>query len=160
MRDSMTAKSSRWASIGVEDKPEMAENTARVRPTMALGAPAWYAGGTLAITSSSPTAPFPTTPHPHVFPTFAHAHEEKARPYILVCGGYWSQWVVDLDYDEDVLGFGGGAGVEMEIDRTKRLFFDVRYIEGQTRKYQEGINVDESNTVIIPARLGVTWEIR
>lgn len=83
-----------------------------------------------------------------------------ARPYLVVCGGYWKQWVVDLDYNDNVLGFGGGAGVELEIDRTKRLFFDVRYIQGQTREYQEGINVDASNTEIIPARLGVTWEFR
>jgi hypothetical protein len=84
----------------------------------------------------------------------------KARPYLVVCGGYWRQWIVDLDYTEGVLGFGGGGGVEIELDRTKRLFIDVRYIEGQTRKFQEAVNESASNTVIIPARLGVTWEIR
>lgn len=84
----------------------------------------------------------------------------KARPYILVCGGYWRQWVVDLDYTEGVLGYGGGAGMEIDLDPTKRLFIDVRYIQGQTREYQEGINVSQSNTELIPARLGVTWEFR
>jgi hypothetical protein len=84
----------------------------------------------------------------------------KARPYILVCGGFWRQWVVDLDYTESVLGYGGGAGVEVEIDRVKRLFLDVRYLQGQTRQLEPRINVDASNTEIIPVRLGVTWEFR
>ena len=84
----------------------------------------------------------------------------KARPYILVCGGYWRQWIVDLDYTEGVLGFGGGGGVEIQLDQTKRLFIDIRYIEGQTREFQENVNESAANTVIIPARLGVTWEIR
>lgn len=84
----------------------------------------------------------------------------KARPYILVCGGYWRQWIVDLDYTDGVLGYGGGGGVEIALDQTKRLFIDVRYIEGQTRKFQENVNESASNTVIIPARLGVTWEFR
>jgi hypothetical protein len=86
--------------------------------------------------------------------------KSKARPYILVCGGYWRQWVVDLDYTENVLGYGGGAGVEVEIDRTKRLFLDARYIQGQTRTVEPGINIDQANTEIIPIRLGVTWEIQ
>ena len=86
--------------------------------------------------------------------------QSKARPYILVCGGYWRQWVVDLDYTENVLGYGGGAGVEVEIDRTKRLFLDARYIQGQTRTAQPDININKANTEIIPIRLGVTWEIQ
>lgn len=84
----------------------------------------------------------------------------KARPYIVACGGYWRQWVVDLDYTENVLGYGGGAGVEVEIDRTKRLFLDARYIQGQTRQIEPGINENQANTEIIPIRLGVTWEFR
>jgi len=79
----------------------------------------------------------------------------KAHPYILVCGGYWRQWVVDLDYTENVLGYGGGAGVEIEIDRVKRLFLDARYIQGQTRETES-----KANTEIIPIRLGVTWEFK
>jgi hypothetical protein len=72
-----------------------------------------------------------------------------------VCGGYFRQWIVNLDYTENVLGYGGGAGVEMGIDKTRRLFLDVRYIEGQTRETQ-----DQANTEIIPVRLGVTWEFK
>lgn len=90
---------------------------------------------------------------------YAPTHS-KARPYIVVCAGYWKQWVVDLDYTEKVLGYGGGAGLELEIDRVKRLFLDVRYIQGQTREIEPGINVDASNTEIIPMRLGLTWEFR
>jgi hypothetical protein len=78
-----------------------------------------------------------------------------AHPYILACGGYFRQWVVNLDYTENVLGYGGGVGLEMEIDRVKRLFLDARYIEGQTRKTEE-----QSNTIFIPVRLGVSWEFR
>jgi hypothetical protein len=81
--------------------------------------------------------------------------KSKARPYIVVCGGYFRQWIVDLDYTEGVLGYGGGAGVTMKIGNTRELFLDGRYIEGQTRKTQ-----DQSNTVIIPVRFGVTWEIK
>jgi len=80
----------------------------------------------------------------------------KARPYVVVCGGYWRQWIVDLDYTEGVLGYGGGAGLEIEIDRVKRLFFDVRYIQGQTRETEPS----HANTELLPMRLGVTWEIR
>jgi hypothetical protein len=78
-----------------------------------------------------------------------------ARPYLVVCGGYFRQWVVNLDYTENVLGYGGGAGVDVEIDRVRRLFFDARYIEGQTRKTPE-----QANTAIIPFRLGISWEFR
>jgi hypothetical protein len=84
----------------------------------------------------------------------------KARPYVVACGGYWRQWVVDLDYTDSVLGFGGGVGVDVEVDRTKRLFVDVRYLQGQTRELQPGINEDQANTEIIPMRLGLLWEIR
>jgi hypothetical protein len=95
-----------------------------------------------------------------------------ARPYVVVCGGWFRSWIVDdLDpnnppqtvlyeveggdyqYTENVLGYGGGGGVEIEIDRVRRIFFDVRYIEGQTRQTQ-----DHANMVLIPVRLGLTWE--
>lgn len=81
--------------------------------------------------------------------------KSKARPYILVCGGYFRQWIVNLDYTEGVLGYGGGAGVSMRIGNTRELFLDGRYIEAQTRKTQ-----DQANTVIIPIRFGVTWEFK
>lgn len=95
-----------------------------------------------------------------------------ARPYVVVCGGYWRSWIVDeLDpntppetvayevqggdntYTENVLGYGGGGGVEIQIDRVRRIFFDVRYLQGQTRQTQ-----DHANMVIIPMRIGLTWE--
>jgi hypothetical protein len=80
----------------------------------------------------------------------------KARPYILVCGGLYRQWIVDLDYTETVLGYGGGAGVEVAIGDTRRLFLDGRYVTGQTREFDEL----KSNTEIIPMRLGLSWEFR
>lgn len=86
--------------------------------------------------------------------------KSQARPYIVACGGYYRQWIVDLDYTESVLGFGGGAGVEMEIDRTRRLFLDARYIEGQTRQIEPNVNSDQSNTATIPVRLGISWEFK
>jgi hypothetical protein len=78
-----------------------------------------------------------------------------ARPYLLACGGYYRTWVVDTDYLESVLGYGGGVGVEVEIDRTRRLFFEGRYVQGQTRETDLA-----ANTEVIPFRLGVTWEFR
>jgi hypothetical protein len=77
------------------------------------------------------------------------------RPYILACGGYWRQWIVDIDYVEGVLGYGGGAGVELEIDRSRQLFIEGRYVQGQTR---DPDNTDaKANTETLPFTLGVTW---
>jgi len=78
-----------------------------------------------------------------------------ARPYLVLCGGYFRQWIVDTDYTEGVLGYGGGVGVELEIDRVRRLFLEARYVQGQTRETEQ-----KANTELIPIRLGVTWEIR
>jgi hypothetical protein len=80
----------------------------------------------------------------------------KARPYLVVCGGYYRQWIVDLDYTENVLGYGGGAGLDMTIGSSRAIFFDARYIMGQTREFEE----TKANTEIIPMRLGIRWEIR
>jgi hypothetical protein len=80
----------------------------------------------------------------------------KARPYLLACGGWYRQWIVDTGYTENVLGYGGGVGVEVELDPVRRLFIEGRYVQGQTREADE----NKSNTEIIPFRLGVTWEIR
>ncbi len=95
-----------------------------------------------------------------------------ARPYVLVCGGWFRSWIVDpLDpddppetvahevdagdntYEENVLGYGVGGGVEIEIDKTRRIFLEGRYVEGQTR-----LTEDHANMAIIPVRLGLTWE--
>lgn len=96
-----------------------------------------------------------------------------ARPYVLACAGYWRSWIVDeldpadppetfeyetqsgdLAYSENVLGYGVGGGVEIEIDKTRRIFFEGRHVQGQTRQTQ-----GHDNMVIIPIRLGLTWEI-
>jgi hypothetical protein len=96
-----------------------------------------------------------------------------ARPYVLGCAGWFRSWIVDeLDpanppktvihevdggdnnYEENVLGYGVGGGIEVEIDKTRRIFFEVRYVQGQTRETQ-----NRENMVIIPMRLGLTWEI-
>jgi len=74
------------------------------------------------------------------------------RPYVLVCGGYYRQWVVDTNYTENVLGYGGGGGLEMSMGPTRNLFIDARYIQGQTRK-----TLEAANTEIIPIRLGISW---
>ncbi len=95
-----------------------------------------------------------------------------ASPYGLVCGGWWRSWIVDeLDpadppltvvhetergdnyYAENVLGYGFGAGVEVEMDKTRRIFFEGRYVEGMTRETE-----NKENMVLIPLRLGLTWE--
>jgi len=80
----------------------------------------------------------------------------KARPYLVVCGGLFRSWIVNLDYSETVLGYGGGAGINLQIGAKRDLFLDARYIEGQTRKF----SVDQANMVIIPIRFGVTWEFK
>jgi hypothetical protein len=48
----------------------------------------------------------------------------------------------------------------MELDRTRRLFVEGRYIQGRTRKNQPNVNSDMSNATIVPFRLGVTWEFK
>jgi hypothetical protein len=78
-----------------------------------------------------------------------------ARPYVLACGGYYRTWIVDTDYLEGVMGYGGGVGIEVEIDRLRRLFFEGRYVQGQTRETEKA-----ANTEVIPFRLGVTWEFK
>lgn len=95
-----------------------------------------------------------------------------ARPYVLGCIGWFRSWIVDeldpanppqtvinevaggdLYYDENVLGYGVGGGVEIEIDKLRRIFFEVRYVQGQTRETPQ-----HENMTIIPMRLGLTWE--
>jgi opacity protein-like surface antigen len=96
-----------------------------------------------------------------------------ARPYVVGSVGWFRSWIVDpLDpddppltvvheveggdntYSENVLGYAVGAGVEIEIDETRRIFLEARYVQGQTRETQ-----DRANMLIIPVRLGLTWEI-
>jgi hypothetical protein len=97
-----------------------------------------------------------------------------ARPYLIGCAGYFRSWIVnDLDpanppqtvetevtggdneYLENVLGYGGGAGVEVEIDKTRRIFLEARYVIGQTRQTYQAANME-----LVPVRIGLTWEFR
>lgn len=76
-----------------------------------------------------------------------------AHPYILVCGGAYRTWIVNTHYRETVIGYGAGAGVELEIDKTRRLWVEGRYVEGQTRETEK-----RANSIVIPFRLGISWE--
>jgi hypothetical protein len=96
-----------------------------------------------------------------------------ARPYILGCAGWFRSWIVDPldpadppetfaaevttgddnDYEENVLGYGVGGGIEIEMDETRRIFLEGRYIQGQTRLTEK-----KENLTYIPIRLGLTWE--
>jgi len=78
--------------------------------------------------------------------------KSTARPYILACGGYYRQWIINAHYAELVLGYGAGAGVDIEIDRIRHLFVEGRYIQGRTRETEK-----QANTILIPFRLGVSW---
>ncbi|HEX5132104.1 MAG TPA: outer membrane beta-barrel protein [Candidatus Krumholzibacteria bacterium] len=77
---------------------------------------------------------------------------KTVRPYVVVCGGLYRQWIVNEDYMENVLGYGGGAGIELMIDKTKRLYIEGRYVQGQTRETER-----KANTEIIPFGIGVAW---
>ena len=77
----------------------------------------------------------------------------SVRPYILLCGGYFRYWIVDLDVYENAIGFGGGAGVELEMNDEQRLFIEAKNIIGQTRE----VNPTKANTEYIPVRVGITF---
>ncbi|MDH4037687.1 MAG: porin family protein [Candidatus Krumholzibacteria bacterium] len=74
------------------------------------------------------------------------------RPYLLACGGYYRQWIVNTEYTENVLGYGGGAGIELVIDKVRHLYIEGRYVQGQTRETEQ-----QANTESIPMALGVVW---
>ncbi|HEU4929924.1 MAG TPA: hypothetical protein VFU38_08840 [Candidatus Krumholzibacteria bacterium] len=98
--------------------------------------------------------------------------KSTARPYVLGCAGWFRSWIVDPldpadppdtfvhevesgdnDYEENVLGYGVGGGVEVEIDERRRIFLEGRYIQGQTRLTEK-----RENLAFFPIRLGLTWE--
>lgn len=79
----------------------------------------------------------------------------SVRPYILLGGGYFRYWIVDLDVSDNSLGYGGGAGVELEINDEQRLFIEAKNIFGRTRSSE--INEKKANTEYIPLRLGITF---
>jgi hypothetical protein len=78
--------------------------------------------------------------------------KSTARPYIFVGGGYFRYWIVDENLYDNVLGFGGGAGVEVEVDKTRRIFIEAKTIHGRTRK-----SARKANTEILPIRAGITF---
>jgi len=92
----------------------------------------------------------------NVFTLFANVKinpvKSTARPYLFIGGGYFRYWIVDLNIYENVLGYGGGAGIELEVGAKRRLFLEGKHISGRTRKTE-----DKANTQIIPVRLGLTW---
>jgi len=77
----------------------------------------------------------------------------SVHPYILVGGGYYRYWIVDLDLSENTLGVQAGAGVEIDIGESQRIFFDAKEVMGRTR---ETNNLRE-NTYHIPVRIGLTF---
>lgn len=87
----------------------------------------------------------------------------SVRPYIIVGGGYFRMWVVDVGYYDNCLGFGGGAGVELEISEEQRLFFEIKNLIGRTREKvnpedaERAINLERANSEYIPVRVGLTF---
>lgn len=77
----------------------------------------------------------------------------SVRPYILIGGGYFRYWIVDLNFAENTTGYQGGAGVELDISKTQRLFIDVKQVVGRTRQ----TNAEGENTSYIPIRIGMTF---
>ena len=77
----------------------------------------------------------------------------SVRPYILIGAGYYRYWIVDLRFAENTTGYQGGAGVEVDISKTQRLFIDVKQVVGRTRE----TNPDGVNTSYIPVRVGLTF---
>ncbi|MHC4294743.1 MAG: outer membrane beta-barrel protein [Planctomycetota bacterium] len=75
------------------------------------------------------------------------------RPYLLVGGGLFRYWIVDLQFSENTTGWQFGLGVDIEISRSQTLFIDAKYVEGRTRE----TNADAANTVFVPIRLGLTF---
>lgn len=78
--------------------------------------------------------------------------DTTARPYIFAGAGFFRYWVVDSDFYDNAIGFGGGAGVEIEIDEGRRIFVEGKNVHGRTRE-----TVRRANTEIIPVRAGITF---
>ena len=75
------------------------------------------------------------------------------RPYLLVGGGFFRYWVVDLKFAENTTGWQFGGGVDIDISKSQRLFIDAKYVEGRTRE----TNAEKANTVYVPIRVGLTF---
>lgn len=76
------------------------------------------------------------------------------RPYVTGGGGLYSTWVVDLELDENVIGYHVGGGLEFVVDRVRHIFLEGRWVQGRTRKTEA-----KANTEIIPVRLGISWTL-
>jgi hypothetical protein len=79
--------------------------------------------------------------------------KSSVRPYIMVGAGYYRYWIVDADVLDNTTGYQGGAGVELDISKTQRLFIDVKQVVGRTRH----VNMDNRNTTHIPVRVGLIF---
>ena len=75
------------------------------------------------------------------------------RPYLLVGGGFFRYWVVDLQFSENTTGWQFGGGVDIYISKTQRLFIDAKQVVGRTRE----TNAEGENTSYIPVRIGLTF---
>jgi hypothetical protein len=81
--------------------------------------------------------------------------KSTARPYIFAGAGIYRAWIVDLDVYETVIGFGGGAGVEIEVDKKRRVFIEGKSLHGRTRDSR--LVSRRANMEIIPIRMGITF---
>ncbi len=81
--------------------------------------------------------------------------KSTVRPYIFAGAGLFRSWIVDLDVYENVIGFGGGAGIEIEVGKKRRVFIEGKSLEGQTRDAR--LIARRANMEIVPIRVGVTF---
>jgi hypothetical protein len=79
----------------------------------------------------------------------------SVRPYILIGGGYYRFWIVDANITDNTTGYQAGAGVELDISKTQRLFIDAKQVIGRTRSPY--VNSTGENTSHIAVRIGLTF---
>jgi len=80
----------------------------------------------------------------------------SVRPYLIIGAGYFRSWIVDLNIYENTTGYQGGAGVEVDIGKTQRLFLDGKQIMGRTREATI-YNPEKDNLTYIAIRFGLTF---
>lgn len=79
--------------------------------------------------------------------------KSSVRPYILVGGGYFRSWIVDVKIVENTTGYQGGVGIELDISKKQALFIDAKQVIGRTRE----TSAQKSNTTYIGVRAGMTF---
>lgn len=79
----------------------------------------------------------------------------SVHPYLLIGGGYYRYWRVDANVTENTTGYQGGAGVELDMSKTQRLFIDAKQVIGRTRSLH--VNSTGENTSHIAVRVGLTF---